>query len=56
MTMSRQHYVLIADTIKRLDVDENTRSSVAHEFARELETTNSKFDYSRFISACGVTQ
>jgi hypothetical protein len=49
--MSRKDFILIADTIKALDLDAGARKHVAEEFARQLARTNARFDYGRFVAA-----
>jgi hypothetical protein len=54
MTLTRQHFQLIADVVKRTNVDDTTRKALAYDFAFELRRTNPKFDTNRFLVACGV--
>lgn len=46
-----RHYVFIAQTIASLDVSDETRCTVAEEFASALRDTNPNYDRSRFMSA-----
>lgn len=61
MTMTRQHFALIADVLKdelqHRACGESQRDmvySVACEFARVLVRTNPNFNRERFLKACGV--
>lgn len=56
MTLTRQHFSLIAKTIKGLylDGDESLREHIANTFANELSATNSNFDRAKFLEACGI--
>lgn len=64
--LSRQDYVLIADTIARLDLhpdcdgvglcdgfeeEDERRQDIAQQFAERLRGTNPAFDRDRFIAA-----
>jgi hypothetical protein len=50
-SMSKRHFVLIAEVIKTLPPQ--CRNLVAWRFARALMGTNKDFRMSQFISACG---
>jgi hypothetical protein len=65
MTMTRQHFCLIADVIKRVPSSDTAwpvtftakqREYIARCFADELYATNGRFDRDRFMRACGVEQ
>ena len=53
MTMTRQHFQLIADVVKQIE-DNDTRRDIAFKFVVELRRTNSAFNASRFLTACNV--
>ena len=57
--MSRKDFELIAQTIKSLRYEpaceSNTLDMIAREFARNLITTNSRFNADRFIRATQVS-
>lgn len=63
MTMTRQHFALIAETIagfghydeEHAEQDARTRSDLAYEFVRALRATNPNFNRDRFLRACGVS-
>jgi hypothetical protein len=61
--MSKKHYEIIARVLRESRVTAETHPNdaaahnhaldvVAHALAKELKTTNSAFDKSRFIAAC----
>ena len=50
--MSRAHFELIAWTIRNLDVPPAVRCILVDRFARELATTNGRFNRDRFERAC----
>ena len=50
--MTRKDFVLIADIIKYLRIDEKSKETIAKEFADGLRCTNSALDKERFIEAC----
>ncbi len=60
-TMTRQHFQLIADVLRKTQED-NTPSGMTNElcsqiastFANELAKTNPGFKRDRFLKACGV--
>ncbi len=52
MTMTRQHFTLIAEVISSSKPSEATQ--MAHAFADKLRETNSRFNRERFLEACGV--
>jgi hypothetical protein len=63
MTMTRQHFQLIADVIREIPSPATTwpvtltdkqREYLARCFADELYATNGRFDRGRFMRACGV--
>ncbi len=59
MAMQHRHFAVIADIIndmrRRDDSESNFQADrVARHFATRLRATNSKFDHSRFLRACGV--
>lgn len=51
LKLSRKDFILIASVIASL----NDRQAVAEAFAKALAATNSGFDKSRFMKACGVS-
>jgi hypothetical protein len=56
MTLTRQHFQLIADVVKD-SIGYSTpdsRNVLAREFANKLASTNPNFDRARFLVACGV--
>lgn len=52
MTLSRQHFNFIAETLKNLDIPKEIKVKVSKEFADELRFTNPNFDKTRFLEAC----
>lgn len=62
MTMSRQHFQLIADVLKsersecRTEQDIAIVEDLAESFACELARTNPRFNRTRFLKACGLEQ
>lgn len=52
--MSRKDFELIASTIKSASIPEDSRASIARDFAYKLTETNPRFNVSRFLQACGV--
>lgn len=63
MTMTRQHFALIADVLKdslqHNACGEDQRAmcdTIAHNMASALRTTNPNFNRERFLKACGVDQ
>ena len=54
MRLTKQHFQLIADTIKATNLAHEVRVELAKEFQRELKKTNPKFDKEKFLEACGV--
>jgi hypothetical protein len=52
--MQRRHFEAIAATIAALDMDLNTRCKVANAFAAMAATQNAKFNWRRFMTACGA--
>jgi hypothetical protein len=50
--MTKKEFVSIANTIKALNVNAETRALVAHAFAAELLNTNQKFNVQTFLNAC----
>lgn len=55
-SMSRQHFKVIAEVIKRADVSDDQRKSLARDMAAEMWQFNHAFDRGRFLEACGVTE
>ena len=49
--MTRQHYQLVADVVKSLDVSTTIKKGIALKFADAFETTNKLFKRDRFIKA-----
>tara|TARA_R100000234_G_scaffold23021_1_gene13032 strand:- start:2771 stop:3187 length:417 start_codon:yes stop_codon:yes gene_type:complete len=54
MRLTKQHFQLIADTIKATNLAHEDRVELAEEFQRELKKTNPQFDKEKFLEACGV--
>lgn len=57
-SMTKQHYVLIADAIRRLSpgiLSPAAQALVALAFADRLEGTNPLFNRTKFLAACGTT-
>lgn len=55
--MTRKHYVMIADRIRRngeAGMDALTLACLANDLAYEFAAENPRFDRERFIEACGV--
>lgn len=50
--MTRQHFKMIADTIRTLHISELERGAIALHFAKALRDTNPAFDQTRFLMAC----
>ncbi len=50
--MQRAHFILIAETIRNLEVSSQLRSEIAGNFANMCRKTNPAFDWSRFMEAC----
>jgi hypothetical protein len=53
MTWSKKHFEGIAEVIKTLDAEGNSRGVVIERFVAMLKATNGKFDEERFAAACG---
>lgn len=54
-SMTRQHFIKIAETIRYMNVDAATREKVAREFADALRSTNWQFKEDLFVQvATGV--
>ena len=51
--MQHRHFATIATIIARLD-DPAAREIAADHFARQLASTNPRFDACRFLRACGI--
>lgn len=56
MTMTRQHFQLIADVIERAMLAPADKQHIAQRFATELAMTNHNFDRARFLKACDVEE
>ena len=56
--MTRKDFELIANIIYSLNVDssDDRIDRIALVFADRLKTANDRFDRSRFLEACGVTE
>lgn len=53
MTMSRQHFQMIADVLANTPrVEAASREVLAEAFADALAATNERFDRKRFLAAC----
>ena len=60
MTMTRQDFVLIAETINSIpaydtESGQDARELAAYKFAKSLAATNPAFNRERFLRACGVS-
>lgn len=51
--MSKKHFELLAKNISSIQ-DSQARRSAAVAVATACQASNSRFDWARFISACGV--
>jgi|SoiMethySBSTD1v2_1073268.scaffolds.fasta_scaffold888505_2 hypothetical protein len=51
--LEHRHFAVVAATIREMQPD-SWRRSTAHHFANSFKRTNTKFDYRRFLAACGV--
>ena len=49
--MTRQDYILIAEAIREANITDDARAVVARAIARALNTTNTRFDFGRFMQA-----
>ena len=62
--MTKKDYKLIADVLNRnLDNGDNDMidgiqsiDKLVHDFCKMLKEDNPKFDYIKFLRACGITQ
>ena len=54
VNFQRRHYQFIADTIKFLNLPEDTIKQIAEEFTKALKGTNPNFQKTRFMEACGI--
>ena len=60
--MTKKDYILIAKVIKHHKQGVNSeqakrmRESIAKELADELKNENNRFDYVKFLSACGIEE
>ncbi len=54
--MTKKDFKLIAATIANGTADWKARKLTAYDFADALADVNRKFDRSRFLAACGVTE
>lgn len=52
MRLTRQHFTLIANTIRDCDIYPEHRRRMAEDMADALSATNDYFDRDRFIAAC----
>lgn len=52
--MTRKDYVLIAEAIKSTTLDERNREKVVYTLAFALKGENERFDYDKFVTACGI--
>ena len=58
-TMSRSHFILIASVLAQnlaeaTPAEEQRIKQIARDFATELADTNSSFQASKFLRACGL--
>lgn len=63
MTMTRQHFALIAEVLRERQASHEMGSAswattdvIMHDFVVALRRTNPNFNPSRFLKACGVDQ
>jgi len=54
MRLSKQHFQMIAETIKNTTMTMRARRDLTNGFVVELKRTNPNFDVDRFKEACGV--
>lgn len=52
--MTRKDFVLIAATVRRLQISDECRTQAAREFALVLSAGNPRFEFERFMVACGA--
>jgi hypothetical protein len=52
ISLTRQHFELIAGTIANSSLSASDKQSLAQDFASSLAATNNQFDHARFIDAC----
>jgi len=55
MRLTKQHFQLIAETIKGTTMTMRARRDLTNGFVTELKRTNPNFNVSRFKEACGVS-
>jgi hypothetical protein len=56
MSMTKSDYLEISTIIYFSALDDGNRIRIAQEFARDLAETNSKFNRSKFLQACGIME
>lgn len=54
MSMTKKHFVMIAQAINSTRYDNNNLDGLAYHLAAEFERENPRFDRKRFLEACGV--
>ena len=54
MRLTKQHFQMIAETIKSTTMTMRARRDLTNGFVSELKRTNPNFDIDRFKEACGV--
>ena len=54
MTMTRQHFALIAEVIEQSPFAPGHKEYLAETFAEKLRATNPNFNRARFLRACGA--
>lgn len=55
MVMTRRDFILIAETVKSLDLLPGQKAHVAMKFAERCSETSPNFKQGVFLAACGVT-
>jgi len=55
MRLTKQHFQLIAETIKSTTMTMRARRDLTNGFIEELRRTNPSFNADRFKEACGVS-
>jgi len=55
MRLTKQHFQMIAETIKSTTMTMRARRDLTNGFVSELKRTNPNFDIARFKEACGVS-
>lgn len=50
--LQKRHFQMIANILREIDLSQDQRAQLARAFARELASTNPRFDKDRFLAAC----